>query len=159
MPVCSQSPPCSLLPMPLIPRQPMIFLFLKSRWHFLKFYISGIPQEVLFCLASFAHDNYFEIHPGCCVYQQFIPFYCWVVVHHVFFCFLVFFWSHHEACGILVPWPGIEPGASAVKVQSPNHWTTREFPPSYGWTTFCLSIHFLMEKLELFPIQVWGNYK
>ena len=26
--------------------------------------------------------------------------------------------------GILVPWPGIEPGPLAVKMQSPNHWTT-----------------------------------
>ena len=26
--------------------------------------------------------------------------------------------------GILVPWPGIEPGPLAVKTQSPNHWTT-----------------------------------
>ena len=32
------------------------------------------------------------------------------------------------ACGILVPLPGIEPRPSAVKAQSPNHWTTREFP-------------------------------
>ena len=29
---------------------------------------------------------------------------------------------------ILVPWPGIEPGPSAVKAPSPNHWTAREFP-------------------------------
>ncbi|XP_067605846.1 uncharacterized protein [Pseudorca crassidens] len=29
---------------------------------------------------------------------------------------------------ILVPQPGIEPGPSAVKVGSPTHWTTREFP-------------------------------
>ena len=32
------------------------------------------------------------------------------------------------ACGILVPQPGIEPTPSAVKVQSPNHWTAKEFP-------------------------------
>ena len=32
------------------------------------------------------------------------------------------------ACGILVPGPGIEPGPSAVRVQSPNHWTAREVP-------------------------------
>ena len=31
-------------------------------------------------------------------------------------------------CGILVSRPGIEPGPSAVKVRSPNHWTAREFP-------------------------------
>ena len=30
-------------------------------------------------------------------------------------------------CGILVPWPGIEPGPSAVRIESPNHWTAREF--------------------------------
>ena len=32
------------------------------------------------------------------------------------------------ACGILVPRPGIEPGPSAVKAWSPNHWTARELP-------------------------------
>ena len=30
--------------------------------------------------------------------------------------------------GILVPWPGIEPGPLAVKRQSSDHWTAREFP-------------------------------
>ena len=39
-----------------------------------------------------------------------------------------FFWLHHSACGILVPQPGIEPRPSAVKAQSPKHWTAREFP-------------------------------
>ena len=37
------------------------------------------------------------------------------------------------ACGILVPWPGIEPGATVVKALSPNHWTAREVP---NFTTF-----------------------
>ena len=32
------------------------------------------------------------------------------------------------ACGILVPRPRIEPGPLSVRVQSPNHWTTSEFP-------------------------------
>ena len=35
--------------------------------------------------------------------------------------------------GILVPQPGIEPGSSAVKVQSPNHSDVREF---WEWTFF-----------------------
>ena len=30
------------------------------------------------------------------------------------------------ACGILVPWPGIEPAPSAMAVRSLNHWTARE---------------------------------
>ena len=34
----------------------------------------------------------------------------------------------HAACGIFVPQPGVKPRPSAVKAQSPNHWTTREFP-------------------------------
>ena len=45
---------------------------------------------------------------------------------------------------ILVPGPGIEPAPSAVKAQSPNHWTAREFPSfafsrmSYSWNhTVC----------------------
>ena len=39
-----------------------------------------------------------------------------------------FFWPCRMACGILVPQLGIKPMPSAVKVQSPNHWTGREFP-------------------------------
>ena len=47
--------------------------------------------------------------------------------------YLFFFWLHCPACEILFPGTGIEPGPSAVTVQSPNHWTTREFlePISY----------------------------
>ena len=35
------------------------------------------------------------------------------------------------AFGVLVPQPGIEPLPPAVEVQSPNHWTTREFSSIY----------------------------
>ena len=42
---------------------------------------------------------------------------------------LFFFWPCRMACGILVPQPGIEPGPLAMRPQSPNHWTAREFPP------------------------------
>ena len=31
-----------------------------------------------------------------------------------------------KTCRILVPQPGVEPAPWAAKVQSPNHWTTRE---------------------------------
>ena len=52
------------------------------------------------------------------------------VVHFelINYLFNLFIWLHCAACGILVPWPGIEPWPSAVKVWSPNPWTTREFP-------------------------------
>ena len=42
--------------------------------------------------------------------------------------FFFFFWPHWAACGLLAPRPGIKPRPPAVEAQSPNHWTTREFP-------------------------------
>ena len=39
-----------------------------------------------------------------------------------------FFWPSCGACGSLVPWPDIEPKPLAVKAQTANHWTAREFP-------------------------------
>ena len=44
----------------------------------------------------------------------------------VVFCFLCFFWP--RGLWDLVPQPGIEPGPSAVRTQSRNHWTSREVP-------------------------------
>ena len=54
------------------------------------------------------------------------------------FIYLFIFWPCHTACGILVPWSGIEPLSPAVEVQSFNHWTAREVP-----TTFVLKIPIL----------------
>ena len=51
------------------------------------------------------------------------------------FCLFIYL-LHHTACGILVPQPGIELGPSAVRVQSSNHWTTREFPASHIQLSF-----------------------
>ena len=59
-----------------------------------------------------------------------------------------FFWPHHMAFRILVPWPGIEPQPSAVKAPSPNHWTAREVP-----TIDCLfrnsRTYFVLPKLNI----------
>ena len=43
-------------------------------------------------------------------------------------CNCFFPWPCCTACRLLGTHPGIEPGPSAVKVWSPNHWTAREFP-------------------------------
>ena len=71
-----------------------------------------------------------------------------LVRHFLFYLFLIyflFFWPHHEACGILVPQPGIEPGPSTVRAWSPNHWTAREFPDIFYFFIndlfFCLIIN------------------
>ena len=45
-----------------------------------------------------------------------------------FFFFLIYFWSHYLACGILVPQPGVEPMHPTVKARSLNHWITVEVP-------------------------------
>ena len=42
--------------------------------------------------------------------------------------YFLFFWPRLGPCRILVPQPGIEPGAPAAKAPSPNHWTIREVP-------------------------------
>ena len=41
------------------------------------------------------------------------------------------FWLPHEACGILVPSPGIEPVPPALGAWSLNHWASREVPRYY----------------------------
>ena len=40
----------------------------------------------------------------------------------------LFFLPHCTACWIFVPQPAIESRSSAPRAQSPNHWSTREFP-------------------------------
>ena len=52
--------------------------------------------------------------------------------------FIVF--AHSVTCGILAPWLGIELRTVAVKAQSPNHWTAREFPE------FCFIILKIIER-------------
>ena len=49
--------------------------------------------------------------------------------------FFFFFWLHRTACGILVPWSGIEPTLPAL-VQSLNHWTTGEVQPLFYFLSF-----------------------
>ena len=77
------------------------------------------------------------------LYTSSLPF-----VKRLKICGNLFFFSprlcrvSHE---ILVPWPGIKPGPSAVRAQSPNHWTTREFPV----------VTFHMRRAEVLLIPSW----
>ena len=48
----------------------------------------------------------------------------------VLFLFHVFVFFPHKACGILVPWPGIEP-EPCIRRQSFNYCTTWEVPMGY----------------------------
>ena len=54
--------------------------------------------------------------------------------------FCLFFWPYHISCGILVPWPRTKPRSPAVKVNSPNHRTFREFRPYLFMSSCCCSV-------------------
>ena len=43
------------------------------------------------------------------------------------------FWPRYLVCGVLVPWLGIELRTLAVRLQSPNHWASRDFPRLLSW--------------------------
>ena len=49
---------------------------------------------------------------------------------HIWIHDFFFFWLCHAACGILVPWPGIEPTAPRLGTQRPNYRTSKEVPES-----------------------------
>lgn len=56
------------------------------------------------------------------------------------------FWLCCTICEILVPWPGIEPGPSTVKVLSPKPWTAREVTyvlDAHSETSACLRTEWL----------------
>ena len=65
------------------------------------------------------------------------------------------------ACGILVPWPGIEPVPPAVEVQSLNYWTTREVPQIFlslmPWTWQGLNICLLIWSKLWYRTNNWGQ--
>ena len=70
----------------------------------------------------------------------------------IFFFFFFNFWPCHMASGILAPRPGITPTPLAVKMRSPNHWITREFPHciSEGRVSLVTLGKMLKETLLLF---------
>ena len=68
-----------------------------------------------------------------------------ICIFLVLFCFGL----HHTACGILVPQPGIEPGPSAVRARSLNHWTAREL------LSPLISFFFKINKFTYLFIYFW----
>ena len=48
--------------------------------------------------------------------------------------YICYFWGPSlMACGILVPWAGIEPESPALEAQSLNHWLTKNIPTDYNF--------------------------
>ena len=68
--------------------------------------------------------------------------------------FLGFVFPCFGACEILVPLPGIELMPQALKAQSPNHWTTREFLTA-GFFNPLQHVHIV--KAILFPVVMYRH--
>ena len=66
------------------------------------------------------------------------------------FCFILILYG--AACGILVPWPGVEPTPLAVKVQSPN-WTPKELASEHVSVLQVSSIASKAYKSSLFFLE------
>ena len=77
----------------------------------------------------------------CCLFYIYV---CVCVCVYLYSKIYLFIWLYQllgaceplvVACGILVPWSGIEPGPSALGAQSLSHWTTRNciLTKSPGW--------------------------
>ena len=80
------------------------------------------------------------------ILSSFIPF--------LFF----FFWPYHMACGILVPWTGINLRPMSVRAWSPNHWTARK-APTYSFSNV-LSFFLLIQVSKLYYCfsSFWRTY-
>ena len=76
-----------------------------------------------------------------------------VLFHQDFFFppIYVFSWSYHRACGILVPWCGMQTMPLALEVQSLNHWTASEFL----CVCVCVCVCCLVAKLYLTFVIPW----
>ena len=64
------------------------------------------------------------------------------------------------ACRILIPSPSIEPGPLAVKAQSPNLWTAREFP--FFLYHFCREFfnhRWMLNFVKSFFCIYWDDHK
>ena len=66
------------------------------------------------------------------------------------FCWFRFCFSGYEACGILVPWPGIK--SPCIGRQSLNHWTTRSPNTVLLLVKLYFSVYFsIIYKIYTFP--------
>ena len=103
---------------------------------------------------------------GCYVKSGFIYYFFKLFIYYYFkllllffiltFVFLIYFWPCLTACGILVPWPGIEPRPSALKAPIPNHCNPREFPGrGFKMKVGCILSFFLGISGGLVPEPPW----
>lgn len=74
------------------------------------------------CYFFFNFTSYIDLYISTCSLASACQFLFKILIVITLF----FIWLHSTACGIFVPWPGIELRMSAMKAR--NHWSSREFP-------------------------------
>ena len=89
--------------------------------------------------------------------------FCHILAQFVYLYLFIFtFW--HVACGILVPWPGIEPMPPALGAQNLNHWTTREvqhyffFLNSLFWNNYESYLGSSAGPSSLYFLSLWTSW-
>ena len=94
---------------------------------FFRFHIEGPMYITVFlCLASFTKHNTFQVHLGCCRWQNFILFHGWVIVQCVWF--LIMIYIQENVCYLGKGWgQWEEPPNSHLLSQAPTtasmrHW-------------------------------------
>ena len=99
------------------------------------------------------------------IYPQWYICYCaffffWESSGLILFHFILFHFFG-RACGILVPWPGIEPASPALEAWSLNHWTAREVPvlscKEKNFTLFFIPSRFYLHFVVSFAFS-YKNY-
>ena len=89
---------------------------------------SMFPKAGQWVWPNYSADDKQDHHTQIYIYIYFFSFFNWG--------------RHYAGCGIIVPWPGIEPIPLLVKTRSPNHLTATEVYTE----TFDTSINIALSK-------------
>ena len=83
---------------------------------FLSSWFLACLKKILFFFSSRTQNNW----QSKCLLKEIHFALCFMFLKTHICALLLSFWLSHMHCRILVLWPGVEPGPSAVKAQSPN---------------------------------------
>ena len=83
-----------------------------------------------------------------------ILFYLFIYLFIYFLFFIFYFWPHSTACGISVPWPGIEP-----RPQQWKHWILTTRPPGNSHAFLFLIVNFYYKTTTTSVKKGWGAEK
>ena len=111
-----------------------IKLTFSGHWPSVRLCACHIPQIIFFpLLSTLVTISLFSMLVSPFLFLFFVGLFCFSV------------WPHHAACGISVPWPGIEHKSPAVEAQSLKNWMATEI----------LWVYFYFHTTFLKPVLCW----